>query len=111
MQITVTPESFRLTQVFTIARGAKTRADVLTVRVSDGTHRGWGECVPYGRYGESLQSVSEQIESLPENATRADLPDLLPPGAARNAVDCALWDLEAKQTGRRVWDLAGLPAP
>jgi len=73
--------------------------------------RGHGECVPYARYGESRGSVKAQIKTLPEGVTRADLPALLPPGAARNAVDCALWDWEAKRAGRRVWDLAGEPAP
>jgi L-alanine-DL-glutamate epimerase-like enolase superfamily enzyme len=67
--------------------------------------------VPYARYGETLESVTAQIEGLSGTVTRESLYELLPPGAARNAVDCALWDLEAKQTGKRVWQLAGLPAP
>jgi L-alanine-DL-glutamate epimerase-like enolase superfamily enzyme len=67
-----------------------------------------GECVPYARYGETLESVTAQIEALSGVLTRAGLYDLLPAGAARNAVDCALWDLEAKQTGTPVWQLAGL---
>ncbi|MCI2399529.1 N-acetyl-D-Glu racemase DgcA [Aliiroseovarius subalbicans] len=111
MRITVTPNTFKLAQVFTISRGSRTEAKVLTVRVSDGTHRGWGECVPYARYDETLDSVTEEILSLPGDVTRAALYDLLPAGAARNAVDCALWDLEAKQQGKRVWELAGLAAP
>jgi len=109
--ITVTPESFHLAEVFTISRGSRTEAKVLTVRVERDGVTGWGECVPYARYGESLDSVAAQIEGLPEGITRAGLQHELPAGAARNAVDCALWDWEAKRAGRRVWDLAGLPAP
>jgi L-alanine-DL-glutamate epimerase-like enolase superfamily enzyme len=109
--ITVTPDVFRLAQVFTISRGSRTEARVLTVRVTRGGVTGWGECVPYARYGETLGSVTAQIESLPQDITRDALQGALPAGAARNAVDCALWDLEAKQSGRRVWQLAGLPKP
>jgi L-alanine-DL-glutamate epimerase-like enolase superfamily enzyme len=109
--ITVTPESFRLAEVFTISRGSRTEAKVLTVHVERDGVTGWGECVPYARYGESLESVAAEIEGLPEGIGRAELQEALPPGAARNAVDCALWDWEAKRAGRRVWDLAGLPAP
>ncbi|MGR3460855.1 MAG: N-acetyl-D-Glu racemase DgcA [Roseovarius sp.] len=111
MEISVTRDIFRLAQVFTISRGSRTEAQVLTVRVQDGGATGWGECVPYARYGETLDSVAAQIAGLPAGVTRAALPDLLPAGAARNAVDCALWDIEAKRRGCRVWDLAGLPAP
>ncbi|MCL7463788.1 N-acetyl-D-Glu racemase DgcA [Phaeovulum sp. NW3] len=109
--ISVTADVFRLAEVFTISRGARTEARVLTVRVARGGHEGRGECVPYARYGESLDSVAAQIEGLPEGISRAALQDALPPGAARNAVDCALWDLEAKAAGKRVWDLSGLPVP
>lgn len=111
MEITVTRDVFRLAQVFTISRGSRTEAQVLTVRVSQDGVTGRGECVPYARYDETLDSVEAQIAVLPERIDRAALYDLLPAGAARNAVDCALWDLEAKQTGKRVWELAGLPAP
>ncbi|WP_421999393.1 N-acetyl-D-Glu racemase DgcA [Roseovarius mucosus] len=111
MQIDVTRDVFRLAQVFTISRGSRTEAKVLTVRVTDGGVTGWGECVPYARYDETLESVTAQIEGLSGDLTRAALYDLLPAGAARNALDCALWDLEAKRAGRRVWELAGLPAP
>ncbi len=107
----MTRDVFRLAQVFTISRGSRSEAQVLTVRISDGGVTGWGECVPYARYGETLDSVTVQIEALPENVTRAGLYDLLAAGAARNAVDCALWDLEAKRAGKRVWELAGLTAP
>ena len=111
MHIEVTADVFRLAQVFTIARGSRTEARVLTVHLNDGTHKGWGECVPYARYGESLESVAEQIMGLPADVTRAALYELLPAGAARNAVDCALWDLEAKRARKRVWELAGLVPP
>ena len=67
--------------------------------------------MPYARYGETLESVAAQIDGLPQRFDRAALQELLPAGAARNAVDCALWDLEAKRAGRRVWELAGLPEP
>ena len=111
MQISVTRDVFKLAQVFTISRGSRTEAKVLTVRVTQDEVTGWGECVPYARYDETLDSVTAQIESLPEEVSREKLYELLPAGAARNAVDCALWDLQAKQAGKRVWDLAGLPAP
>lgn len=111
MRLEVTAESFALAEVFTISRGSKTAADVVTVRLSDGASTGWGECVPYARYGESLDNVTAAIKALPEAFTRDELQELLPAGAARNAVDCALWDLEAKRQGLRVWELAGLPAP
>jgi L-alanine-DL-glutamate epimerase-like enolase superfamily enzyme len=111
VEISVTRDVFRLAQVFTISRGSRTEARVLTVRISDGGVTGRGECVPYARYDETLDSVTAQIEGLPETVTRAGLYDLLPAGAARNAVDCALWDLAAKQAGKRVWELAGLPVP
>ncbi len=111
MQIEVSRDVFRLAQVFTISRGSRTEARVLTVRISDGTHQGWGECVPYARYGETLDSVEAEIAGLPANISREALTGLLPAGAARNAVDCALWDLEAKRAGKRVWEMAGLPVP
>jgi L-alanine-DL-glutamate epimerase and related enzymes of enolase superfamily len=109
--ISVLAESFRLAEVFTISRGSRTEAKVLTVRVERDGLVGWGECVPYARYGETLESVAGEIRALPEGIDRIALQDALPAGAARNAVDCALWDLEAKRAGKRVWELAGLPAP
>lgn len=108
MRIDVTRDVFQLARVFTIARGSRTEAQVLTVRVTDGDVTGVGECVPYARYDETLDSVTAQIEGLPADISRMGLYDLLPAGAARNAVDCALWDLEAKCAGKRVWELAGL---
>ena len=111
MTLTVTRDVFKLAQMFTIARGSRTEAQVLTVRIERGGHVGWGECVPYARYGETLESVEAQIAELPDGLGREELQVALPAGAARNAVDCALWDLEAKAAGCRAWDLAGLPAP
>ena len=111
MRIEVSRDVFHLTRVFTISRGSRTEAKVLTARITDGTHQGWGECVPYARYDETPSSVEAEIAALPEVFTRQSLMELLPAGAARNAVDCALWDLEAKRAGKRAWDLAGLPAP
>ncbi|WP_370285154.1 N-acetyl-D-Glu racemase DgcA [Pseudooceanicola nanhaiensis] len=111
MEISVKAETFRLAEVFTISRGSRTEAKVLTVKVSDDGVVGWGECVPYARYDETLESVTEEIEGLPERFTRDELQGLLPGGAARNAVDCALWDLEAKRAGKRAWELAGLKVP
>ena len=100
-----------LAEVFTISRGSRTEASVLTVSVTEGGVTGRGECVPYARYGETLESVTRVIEGLRLPLDRAALQDLLPAGAARNAVDCALWDLECKTKGLRAWDLAGLTAP
>src|SRR6056300_539572 len=100
MQRTITRDVFKLAQVFTISRGSRTEAQVLTVCLSDGQHQGMGECVPYARYNETLDSVTAQIETLPETFSRQDLYDLLPAGAARNVVDCALWDLASGPCGR-----------
>lgn len=111
LQVRVSTQSFRLAEVFTIARGSRTHAEVLMVEIASRGHIGRGECVPYARYDETLASVQAQIEGLPAEFDRAVLQHLLPAGAARNAVDCALWDLEARQCGQRVWQLAGLAAP
>jgi L-alanine-DL-glutamate epimerase-like enolase superfamily enzyme len=85
------------------------------VEVNDGNYVGRGECFPYARYGEDTESVQKQLNSvrseIEDGLDRQALLNVLAPGAARNAVDCALWDLEAKRAGTRVWDLAGLPAP
>ncbi|WP_370313382.1 N-acetyl-D-Glu racemase DgcA [Sagittula sp.] len=109
--IEVRRDVFRLAEAFTISRGSRTEAQVLTVSVSRDGITGWGECVPYARYDETLDSVAAQIAGLSEGISRADLQEALEAGAARNAVDCALWDLEAKQAGKRAWELAGLSAP
>jgi L-alanine-DL-glutamate epimerase-like enolase superfamily enzyme len=102
---------FPIAGVFTISRGSKSVAEVVTVTASDGKNQGWAECVPYARYGETAEGVAQEIGELAPTPTRDALQRLMPAGAARNAVDCALWDLEAKATGQAVWQLAGLPAP
>lgn len=108
-------ERFPIAGSFRISRGSKTEAEVVTCSINDGTATGRGECVPYSRYGESLEQVREAIESVApairEGADRKALLELLPAGAARNAVDCALWDLEAKASGRRVQDLICAQTP
>lgn len=110
-------EKWPISGAFTISRGAKTEAAVIVVEISDGSRRGRGECVPYGRYGESLESVGWEIEqatpAIADGMDRAGLQRALKAGAARNAIDCALWDLEAKETGSTVTALARLrpPAP
>jgi L-alanine-DL-glutamate epimerase-like enolase superfamily enzyme len=111
IEISVGRDTFKLAQVFTISRGSRTQADVLTVVLRQSGSEGRGECVPYARYGETMESVEAQVRSLPAEFSRAELQDLLPAGAARNAVDCAYWDLEAKQSGNTAWKLAGLSEP
>jgi L-alanine-DL-glutamate epimerase-like enolase superfamily enzyme len=115
MRLQISAESWPIVGTFRIARGAKTQAQVIVATLSDGAVSGRGECVPYARYGESIESVLEQIESLRgelENGlTREALQDRLPAGAARNALDCALIDWEAKASGRRAFEILGLPAP
>ncbi|CAN2533885.1 L-Ala-D/L-Glu+epimerase [Methylocapsa aurea] len=112
VQLTVSVERFPIAGRFVISRGAKTEAVVVAATLRDGDALGRGECVPYARYGESVESVVDQLESLrallEAGADRAALAALLPPGAARNAADCALWDLEAKRTGVPAYRLAGL---
>lgn len=107
MRITVQPETFQLAQVFTISRGSRSQAEVLTVRIEKDGVIGWGECVPYARYGESLASVTEQIEALGD-ISHGELAEALPAGAARNALDCAFWDLQAKTSGVPVAQRIGL---
>ena len=111
MKIDVSQDSFPLKSAFRISRGSKTTADVVTVKLTRNDVQGWGECVPYPRYGETVESVTEQLQSVPPHITRADLIETLPAGAARNALDCAIWDVKAKETNRRVWQLANLPKP
>jgi L-alanine-DL-glutamate epimerase-like enolase superfamily enzyme len=108
-------ESWPLKHPFRIARGMKTEATVVVATIRENTHAGRGECVPYARYGESVEGVIVQIESIrhaiESGISRDDLQSLLPPGAARNALDCALIDLEAKARGRPAYELLGLPPP
>ena len=107
MRITVQPETFQLAQVFTISRGSRSQAEVLTVRIEKDGVIGWGECVPYARYGESLASVTAPIEALGD-ISHGELAEALPAGAARNALDCAFWDLQAKTSGVPVAQRIGL---
>ena len=110
--LTVGVERFPIRGGFTISRGAKHEAVVVVATIRHGAHRGRGECVPYARYGESLDGVAKAIEAcapaIAARLDRAGLQALLPPGAARNALDCALWDLEAKISGRSAAERAGL---
>ncbi|QLP97792.1 MAG: dipeptide epimerase [Rhodoblastus sp.] len=107
-------ERFPLARAFVISRGARTEAVVVVAEIRQGGHRGRGECTPYARYGESPDSVVAQIESvraqIEAGADRAALQTLLPAGAARNALDCALWDLDAKRLDMRAFAMAGLHA-
>ncbi|MGJ0510386.1 MAG: N-acetyl-D-Glu racemase DgcA [Methylocystis sp.] len=111
IELTLAVEAFPIAGRFVISRGAKTQAVVVTATLRDGDAQGRGECVPYARYGESVESVTAAIEgvrsALESGADRVALQRLLPAGAARNAVDCAMWDLEAKKSGRRAWLAAG----
>ena len=108
-------ERFPIAGSFTIARGSKTEAAVVAVRLEQDGHVGRGECVPYARYGETPESTLAAIEALAPvfsaGMARADLQKALPPGAARNALDCALWDLDAKRAGTSVAALTGLSLP
>ncbi|QFR32606.1 N-acetyl-D-Glu racemase DgcA [Ancylobacter sp. TS-1] len=114
-RIKVLAESFPIRGSFTIARGSKSEAVVVRVELRDGAHVGQGECVPYARYGESVAGVVETLIALAgrieAGLRRDELQLTLPPGAARNALDCAFWDLDAKRAGVRAHELAGLPAP
>lgn len=105
-------EHFPLATPFVIARGSRTVSAVVVVTLTQGAARGRGECVPYPRYGESVESVGAAIDAVRQaieaGADRLALQDLLPAGAARNALDCALWDLEAKRLGIRAEAMAGL---
>jgi L-alanine-DL-glutamate epimerase-like enolase superfamily enzyme len=104
-------ETWPLKEVFRISRGSRTEAQVVAVTVSDGNHVGRGEGVPIKRYNQTCASVIAQIESTKSlrDLDRDKLQKLLPSGAARDALDCALWDLEARNSGKRVWELANLP--
>ena len=102
----VEAERFPLAAAFTISRGSKTEAAVLTCTIRDGQNAGRGECVPYARYGETIEGVHDEIEAarnaVADGITRRELLQAMKPGAARNALDCALWDLEARAGGAPV---------
>lgn len=112
VKLTISVESFDLIKPFTISRGTRTEAIVVTVKLSDGQITGWGECTPYPRYGESVSSVIQQIEDkrelLKNGLSRDTLSEIMKPGAARNALDNALWDFEAKRLDVPAFKLAGL---
>ena len=109
--LTVSAERWPIAGRFVLSRGAKTEAAVVVAEITEGAHRGRGECVPYARYGESVESVMRAIETAGAALSRHALQQALPPGAARNALDCALIDLEAKTSGRPAHALLGRPAP
>ena len=115
ISLSVTAETWPIAGSFTISRGAKTQAVVVVVTLADGVYRGRGECVPYARYGETVEGVIAAIEAMrPAIAgglDRIGLQQAMPPGAARNAIDCAFWDIEAKRAGKPAYALAALTAP
>jgi L-alanine-DL-glutamate epimerase-like enolase superfamily enzyme len=108
-------ETFPLRQHFTISRGSKTETVVVVAELNDGDHKGRGECGPNIRYGETPEGVADAIAVMATDISggldRESLQTVMPPGAARNAIDCAFWDLQAKQTGKPVWALARLTKP
>jgi L-alanine-DL-glutamate epimerase-like enolase superfamily enzyme len=110
LKIEAREEIFPLNNPFRISRGSRTEAEVVVVTITDGEHVGRGECVPIKRYKQSVASVLAQIESIQQigDLDQDKLQRLLEPGAARNALDCALWDLEAKRSGKRAWELANI---
>jgi L-Ala-D/L-Glu epimerase len=111
----VSAESFPIAGAFTISRGSKTTAEVVTCRIASSGLVGRGECVPYARYGESVAGVLAAIEdmrgAIEDGIGREALAEIMPAGAARNAVDCALWDLEAKLSGVPTWQVINALAP
>jgi L-Ala-D/L-Glu epimerase len=115
ISLTATVEHFPIAGTFTISRGSKTTASVVACRISDGAAAGWGECVPYRRYGETIESVLAEIEGarplIEGGRSRAALQQAMKPGAARNAIDCALWDFEAKQSRSSAAALTGIADP
>src|SRR5213076_3382641 len=110
MRIDAHEQSWPLDKPFRIARGSRTEARVVVVTVTNGQYTGRGEAVPIARYGQTVESVLTQIESMKRERglDRQKIQQLLAAGAARNALDCALWDLEAKVSGKRAWELANI---
>jgi L-alanine-DL-glutamate epimerase-like enolase superfamily enzyme len=113
VSLSVQVERWPIAGSFAISRGAKTEAVVVVAELFDGRQRGRGECVPYGRYGETIEAVVAEITAMGAQIARGldrdALQSAMRPGAARNALDCAFWDLTAKQSGRPVHEIAGLP--
>ena len=107
--LSVRAERWPIAGAFTISRGSKTEAEVVVAEISAGAICGRGECTPYARYGETVADVAEAIRAmateLARGLDRTGLQSAMPPGAARNALDCAFWDLEAKCAGRPVHEL------
>jgi len=114
-RLVVRQESWPLAQAFTISRGSRTTAEVVTAEVTEGAQRGRGEGVPYARYGETVAGAVAALEAMApkvaEGLDRSALQEAMPAGAARNALDAALWDLEAKISEKPVARLAGLDLP
>ncbi len=110
-RLSVAIETFPIDGTFTISRGAKREAVVVVAAITDGRHTGRGECTPYARYGETVEGVAAAISSYRGPLDRTALQTAMKAGAARNAIDCALWDIDAKAAGKPIHDLAGLPAP
>ncbi len=112
LKLNVSIENWPIAGAFTISRGAKREARVVIATLADGRYRGRGECVPYTRYGETVESVKEAVlsmsDALEHGMTRNQLLNTMPPGAARNAIDCALWDYESKAQDTSAAALAGL---
>lgn len=115
MRLKAFTQTFACDGIFVISRGARTHAEVITVEVGNGNILGRGECTPYLRYGETLDSVLAQIESvrgaIEHGIDQQELQNLLPAGAARNAVDCALLDFIAKKADEPIHQLLGLEKP
>ncbi len=115
MKLNVLTENWPLKKPFVIARESIENVDVILVEIKDGQFVGRGEGVPQLIYDQTTNSCKKQIDAIKPNietgTTRSELMNLLPPGSARNAVDCALWDLEAKKTGRSVWSLLDIAEP
>src|SRR6476659_8381829 len=114
LSLSVRTESWPIAGAFSISRGAKTEAHVVVVELSDGRHKGHGECMPYARYDETVAGVMAALGAIGNKLAfgldRMALQQAMPAGAARNALDCAFWDLEAKRAGQSAHELAGLPA-
>ena len=115
MKIKVTHKKYPIAGSFTISRGSKTEANVVEVTLEKDGALGRGECVPYPRYHETVEGVIAEFETaqpvIEQGIAREDVSNLLSFKAGRNALDCALWDLEAKSTGKPVWQLAKLESP
>ncbi|WP_160063382.1 N-acetyl-D-Glu racemase DgcA [Psychromonas sp. L1A2] len=115
MKVNLLDESWLIEGSFTISRGSRTHANVVVVELQQGEHTGRGECVPYARYDESIESVIAELAALEDKIvaglTRQEMQSLLPAGAARNALDCAYWDLACKQSGQRIWQQLEVAQP